>query len=94
MTLNAYNQLNLLSDLLSEQAEDCCGSISEYQQIKRLVQSLMANEAVDDEYLMQVLPEIYNYGRQGEIAQNLEQHISTNQENINTWLQHIPTSYN
>ncbi|GAA5416391.1 hypothetical protein Pryu01_01425 [Paraliobacillus ryukyuensis] len=93
MTLNAYNQLNLLADLLSEQAEDCCGSVAEYQQIKRLVQSLMANEAVDDQYLMQVLPEIYNYGRQGEIAQNLEQHIQSNQTNITNWLQHIPTSY-
>lgn len=93
MTLNAYNQLSLLSDLLSEQAEDCCGSVAEYQQIKRLVQSLMANDAVNNQNLMQILPDIYNYGRQGEIAQNLEQHITTNQTNINTWLQHITTSY-
>ena len=94
MALNAYDQLNILADILSEQAEDACGSIAECQQIKRLVQSLMANQAVDDQHLSQLLPEIYNYGRQGEIAQNLEQHITTNQANLDNWLQHIATSHN
>lgn len=94
MVLNTYDQLIVLVDLLSEQAEDTTGSIAECQQIKRLVQSLMANQSVDDQRLTQLLPEIYNYGHQGEIAQNLEQHITTNQANIKKWIQNIPTSYN
>ncbi|MFB4170141.1 YtzH-like family protein [Virgibacillus sp. JSM 102003] len=89
MTLTVHNQLRLLQDILSEQTEDCCGEISEYQQIKRLVQAMMANNSISDEQLLQLLPEIYNYGRQGEIAQNDEEHITTNQENIETWVSAI-----
>ncbi|SDQ41726.1 YtzH-like protein [Virgibacillus subterraneus] len=89
MTLTVHNQLRLLHDILSEQTEDCCGEISEYQQIKRLVQAMMANNSISDEQLLQLLPEIYNYGRQGEIAQNDEEHITTNQENIKTWVSAI-----
>lgn len=94
MVLNAYDQLNVLVDLLSEQAEDATGSIAECQQIKRLVQSLMTNQAVDDQRLVQLLPEIYNYGHQGEITQNIEQHITTNQANLENWLQNINPSDN
>ncbi len=89
MTLTVHNQLRLLQDILSEQTEDCCGEISEYQQIKRLVQAMMANNSISDEQLLQLLPEIYNYGRQGEIAQNDAEHITTNQENIETWVSAI-----
>ncbi|MCT2535030.1 YtzH-like family protein [Aquibacillus koreensis] len=86
MSLNVNDQLHVLYDLLSEQSEDCCGSVSECQQIKRLVQSLISNESVNNQELQQLLPEIYNYGRKGEIAQNLEEHISTNQQNLKTWV--------
>ncbi|MGP4108250.1 YtzH-like family protein [Virgibacillus sp. L01] len=89
MTLTVHNQLRLLQDILSEQTEDCCGEISEYQQIKRLVQAMMANNSISNEQLLQLLPEIYNYGRQGEIAQNDAEHITTNQENIETWVSAI-----
>ncbi|QKY69736.1 YtzH-like family protein [Lentibacillus sp. CBA3610] len=89
MTLTTHNQLQLLHDILTEQTEDCCGEISEYQQIKRLVQALIANDRISDEQLLQLLPEIYNYGRQGEIAQNDEEHILSNKSNINTWVNAI-----
>lgn len=89
MTLTINNQLRLLHDILSEQTEDCCGEISEYQQIKRLVQAMMANNSISDEQLLQLLPEIYNYGRQGEIAQNDAEHITTNKDNIETWVSAI-----
>lgn len=89
MTLTIHNQLRLLHDILSEQTEDCCGEISEYQQIKRLVQAMMANNSISDEQLLQLLPEIYNYGRQGEIAQNDEEHITTNKDNIENWVNAI-----
>ncbi|WP_186578334.1 YtzH-like family protein [Aquibacillus kalidii] len=89
MSLDVNNQLSLLSDLLSEQSEDCCGSVSECQQIKRLVQSMMANNSIESQELLQLLPEIYNYGRQGEIAQNLNEHINTNQSNLQNWVNAI-----
>lgn len=89
MTLTVHNQLRLLHDILSEQTEDCCGEIAEYQQIKRLVQAMIANNSISDEQLLQLLPEIYNYGRQGEIAQNDEEHITTNKDNIDTWVSAI-----
>ncbi|HLS09415.1 YtzH-like family protein [Lentibacillus sp.] len=89
MTLTTHNQLQLLHDILTEQTEDCCGEISEYQQIKRLVQAMMANNSISDEQLLQLLPEIYNYGRQGEIAHNDEEHILSNRENIETWVNAI-----
>ncbi|SET82260.1 YtzH-like protein [Oceanobacillus limi] len=89
MSLNVSNQLTLLLDLLDEQQADCCAEVSEYQQIKRLVKSMMANNTISDEQLLQLLPEIYNYGRQGESVQNMEEHITSNKENINQWISAI-----
>ena len=85
MTLTIKDQLTLLHDLLDEQMIDSSGSIAEYQQIKRLVQAMVANNKINDKQLLQLLPEIYNYGRQGEIAQSLPEHITTNLENIENW---------
>jgi hypothetical protein len=92
MTLNVNHQLTLLSDLLDEHQSECCAQVSEYQQIKRLVKSMMANNSITDEQLQQLLPEIYNYGRQGESVQNHEEHILSNKENINNWISTIEQS--
>lgn len=85
MTLSVNDQLTLLYDLLDEQMIEHAGSVAEYQQIKRLIQELTAKDKITNEQLIQLLPEIYNYGRQGEIAQNLSEHITTNKENIKHW---------
>ncbi|MFD1851155.1 YtzH-like family protein [Oceanobacillus bengalensis] len=89
MTLNANNLLTLLHDILDEQSAGCCGEVSEYQQIKRLVKTMMAHDQITDEQLMQLLPDIYNYGRQGENTQSIEEHITSNQENIENWMSAI-----
>ncbi|MFD2046374.1 YtzH-like family protein [Ornithinibacillus salinisoli] len=89
MSLNVNNQLTLLLDLLDEQQADCCAEVSEYQQIKRLVKSMMANNTITDNQLLQLLPEIYNYGRQGESVQNTEEHITSNKDNITQWINAI-----
>lgn len=89
MTLTVQNQLTLLYDILSEQSADNSGSINEYQQIKRLVQALIAQNKITDEQLLQLLPEIYHYGLQGETAQSLTEHIKSNEQNIQTWKQAI-----
>jgi hypothetical protein len=89
MTLTVHDQLMLLHDILGEHTEDGSGQIAEYQQIKRLVQAMMAKSSITDEQLLQLLPEIYNYGRQGEIAQNSPEHITTNRDNIDNWMSAI-----
>ena len=89
MSLTVNHQLELLMDLLDEQQSECCAQVSEYQQIKRLVKSMMANNTITDEQLLPLLPEIYNYGRQGENAQNHEEHITTNIDNITNWISAI-----
>ncbi|WP_237706213.1 YtzH-like family protein [Ornithinibacillus scapharcae] len=89
MSLTVNHQLELLLDLLDEQQSECCAQVSEYQQIKRLVKSMLANNTITDEQLLQLLPEIYNYGRQGESVQNHEEHILTNKDNITNWISAI-----
>lgn len=92
MSITVNHQLELLMDLLDEHQSECCAQVSEYQQIKRLVKSMIASNTVTDEQLLQLLPEIYNYGRQGENAQNHEEHILTNQDNITNWISAIEQS--
>lgn len=89
MSLTVNHQLELLLDILDEQQTECCAQVSEYQQIKRLVKSMIANNSISNEQLLQLLPEIYNYGRQGESVQNQEEHILTNKDNITNWISAI-----
>ncbi|WP_067727028.1 YtzH-like family protein [Oceanobacillus damuensis] len=89
MTLDVNNQLTLLLDILDEQQIDCCASVSEYQQIKRLVKSMLANDSIADEQLLRLLPDIYNYGRQGESAQSQPDHITLNKNNLDNWISAI-----
>ncbi|MBY7143910.1 hypothetical protein KFZ56_12795 [Virgibacillus sp. NKC19-3] len=89
MALTINNQLLLLHDILEEQTTDSIGSVSEYQQIKRLVQKLTEDNRITDEQLLQLLPEIYNYGEQGEMNQHHSDHITTNKQNIENWLHAI-----
>ncbi|MBC5638606.1 hypothetical protein H8S33_17685 [Ornithinibacillus sp. BX22] len=89
MSLTVNHQLELLLDILDEQQTECCAQVSEYQQIKRLVKSMMANNSISNEQLLQLLPEIYNYGRQGESVQNQEEHIMSNKDNITNWISAI-----
>ena len=34
MPLQYQDQINLIKDILSNQQSDCCGSVSEYQQLR------------------------------------------------------------
>ena len=49
MPLQYQDQVNLLKDILTNQQTDCCGSVSEYEQLERLIKSLMANSNVNQE---------------------------------------------
>lgn len=83
--LTVNDQLMVLSDILTEQSDELSGEIAEYEQIKRIVQTLRAKESIADEQLLALLPEIYNFGLQGEQAQNVAEHITTNKSNMETW---------
>ena len=43
MPLQYQDQVNLIKDILTNQQTDCCGSVSEYEQLERLIKSLMVN---------------------------------------------------
>ncbi|HLR72634.1 MAG TPA: YtzH-like family protein [Pseudogracilibacillus sp.] len=88
MYLTVQNQLTLLHDLLDEQMTYKSVSNNEYQQIKKLVRSMIGNKDMDSA-LLNVLPEIYYYGMKGENAYSLDAHIIDHQEKIQQWLQTI-----
>lgn len=91
MYLTVHNQLTLLHDLLDEQVTFKTVSMNEYQQIKKLVQTMISNKEIDSE-LLTVLPEIYYYGIKGEIAHSFSDHITDNENKIQKWLETINRS--
>ncbi|WP_339228563.1 YtzH-like family protein [Oceanobacillus sp. FSL K6-2867] len=92
MTLSVNNQLTLLYDILDEQQADCCASVSEYEQIIRLVESMIKNNSITNEQLLKLLPDIYYYGRQGVSAQNLPDHITAHKKNMDDWINALKQS--
>ncbi|WP_217589827.1 YtzH-like family protein [Lentibacillus saliphilus] len=89
MSLSYLHQLALLHDLLSEQQSSFEGEVSEYQQIKRLVKSMIANGQLNDDQLIELLPEIYHYSVEGESVQNIEEHIQSNTQQLHNWISAI-----
>src|SRR5699024_11626231 len=94
MTLSVNHQLMLLHDILDEHHLDHSASVAEHQQIKRIVQTILANNSISDEQLLELLPEIYNYGQKGESSRNQPDHI-TSQDRKSTRLNssHVSISY-
>ncbi|WP_036823552.1 YtzH-like family protein [Pontibacillus yanchengensis] len=87
--LTAKDQVHVLYDLLSEQSEDCCGTQAECQQIQRLVRSLLSKKNINDEDVLRILPEIYEYSLQAETSQDLNEYIMTNQPQLSQWASSI-----
>lgn len=88
MPLNHQDQVGLLKDILSNHQSDCCGSVSECEQLERLVKSLMVNTQVDQN-VKNILQEVYEYGQGGAQTANLDQHIQSNQGNLENWVTNI-----
>ena len=42
MPLSHEHQISLIKDILNNQQTDCCGSVAEYEQVERLVKSLIS----------------------------------------------------
>jgi hypothetical protein len=88
MPLNHHDQVNLLKDILTNHQTDCCGSVSECEQLERLVKSLMVNNNLDSN-VKPILQEIYNYSQNGKYSADLDEHILSNQTNLSSWVDDI-----
>ena len=88
MPLSHEHQVTLLKDILTNHQSDCCGSVAECEQLERLVKSLMVNTQVDQN-VKNILQEVYQYGQHGAETADLDQHISSNQENLSQWVNDI-----
>jgi hypothetical protein len=86
--LSHHDQVNLLKDILSNQQTDCCGSVAEYQQLERLIKSLMVNTSVDGN-IKSILQDVYHYSQNGINTSDLEQHIQTNRDQLSQWVDDI-----
>ncbi|MFB3160868.1 YtzH-like family protein [Neobacillus sp. 179-J 1A1 HS] len=88
MPLNHQDQFSLLKDILNNHQTDCCGSVSECEQLERLVKSLMVNTQIDQN-VKSILQEVYNYSQYGAQAADLDEHILSNQGNLSQWVSNI-----
>lgn len=88
MPLNDQDQVNLLKDILSNHQTDCCGSVSECEQLERLVQSLLSNNNINND-VKAVLREIQIYSQGGIQTSDINQHIETNQQQLSSWVNDI-----
>lgn len=88
MPLNHQDQVTLLRDILTNHQTDCCGSVSECEQLERLVKSLMVNTQIDQN-VKNILQEVYDYSQKGAQTADLDQHILSNQENLSDWVSNI-----
>lgn len=88
MPLNHQDQVSLLIDILNNHQSDCCGSVSECEQLERLVKSLLVNSNLNHN-AKEALNEIYDYSQQGVQTPNLNNHIEANRERISEWVANI-----
>ncbi|WP_018664036.1 YtzH-like family protein [Heyndrickxia acidiproducens] len=88
MALTHRDQLTLLTDILDDHQTDCCGSVSECEQLERLVKSLLVNPAVQEE-MKQTLTNVYGYSQAGKNAQHLDDHIEAHQNQLSEWVDQL-----
>lgn len=88
MPLTHLHQITMLKDILSEHLSDENGTISEYAQLNRLIESLLINEKVSDDMKLQ-LQTILTYSQKGETSTNSEEHIAIHHSLITDWIQDI-----
>ncbi|MEH6945793.1 MULTISPECIES: YtzH-like family protein [Peribacillus] len=88
MPLSHEHQLSLLTDILSNHKTDCCGSVSECEQVKRLAAALLGNQHIDS-HVKTILTDIYTYSQNGINTNNLEEHITSHQDSLTQWVDDI-----
>ncbi|PGS56351.1 YtzH-like family protein [Bacillus sp. AFS041924] len=85
MPLNHEHQLTILRDILMNHQSDCCGTISECEQLERLVQSLLTNDQITDD-VKSMLNDVYYYSQSGKYSSDLDQHITNHQNQLSQWV--------
>ncbi|MBB6445751.1 YtzH-like family protein [Bacillus benzoevorans] len=88
MPLQYNDQVNILKDILMNHQTDCCGSVSECEQMERLIKSLLTNANIDQSN-KSVLEQIYSYSQNGKNSANLDQHIESHQQQLSQWVDHM-----
>lgn len=88
MPLNYEHQLTILKDILTNHQSDCCGTVSECEQLERLVQSLLLNDQVTDD-VKSKLNDVYYYSQSGKYSSDLDQHITNHQNQLSQWVTDI-----
>jgi len=89
LSLNTDHQLTLLLDLLTEQSKDLHGTSAEYEQMTRLLEKLEYDQNLTNPTFKNTIPAIFNYCAQSEKSNNIQQHITVNQDDLNEWIQTI-----
>ncbi|WLR41149.1 YtzH-like family protein [Bacillus carboniphilus] len=92
MPINHEHQISILKDILAEHQLDCCGTVSEYEQMERLIKSLLANNHLQPN-VKQSLESIYNYSQKGKNSSDQTIHIQNHQEQIGQWISEINSFY-
>jgi len=85
MPLNHEHQMTILKDILTNHQSDCCGTVSECEQLERIIQSLMINDQLDAG-VKNTLNDIYYYSQSGKYSSDLDQHISNHQQQLSQWV--------
>lgn len=88
MSITYEHQVHLLKDLLSNHLTDFCGTKSEYEQINRLIQSLVNNNQLEQQ-TKQLLKDINKYSEHGLQATNIYHHIQDHQQQLSQWINDI-----
>lgn len=88
MPLTSQHQLTILQDILKNHQLDCCGTVSECQQMERLIQSLLANQQIDEQ-IKTTLLNVYSYSQHGQYAKNMDQHITEHKDDLTMWIDDI-----
>ncbi len=88
MPLSQQHQMTVLKDILTNHQSDCCGSVSECEQVERLIKSLMANGNMGNQ-ILPILTEIYEYSQSGINSSDLDSHILSHQDQLSSWVSDI-----
>ncbi len=92
MTITARDQIGMIREILYNHKTDCCGQVSEYQQIQRLIQSLVAKGSLNEQE-KQTMYDIYQYTQTGVNGRNIDNHITNHDESLGKWIHELDASY-
>ena len=85
MPLHYSDQVKVLTDILTNHQADCCGSVSECEQMERLIESLLRNDNLEQNS-KEVLQQVYDYSQIGVNSTDLDQHIESHQQELSQWV--------